>query len=194
MESVRQRAMKEFKVESTPTFFINGTQVTGAVSIEEFAKVIDPLSQGRIRVFRPGAGRAWRDVFVPPGARKVWKTAFAAARPLLIRARRFILRPMRHKRPSLRGYAPDRITILQKIDQNIVGGLKHETYAAAPARVQVVRRADRFPDRAGADRRGRAERLRQIQSGRSAALGDGRVLVQVHARRLDGRGDFLRHQ
>ena len=46
MESVRQRAMKEFKVESTPTFFINGTQVTGAVSIEDFAKVIDPYLNG----------------------------------------------------------------------------------------------------------------------------------------------------
>ncbi|MGA2567707.1 MAG: DsbA family protein [Pseudolabrys sp.] len=46
MESVRQRAMKQFKVESTPTFFINGTQVNGAVSIEEFAKVIDPYLKG----------------------------------------------------------------------------------------------------------------------------------------------------
>ena len=46
MESVRQRAMKEFKVESTPTFFVNGTQVTGAVSIEDFAKVIDPYLKG----------------------------------------------------------------------------------------------------------------------------------------------------
>ena len=46
MESVRQRAVKEFKVESTPTFFINGTQVNGAVSIEDFAKVIDPYLKG----------------------------------------------------------------------------------------------------------------------------------------------------
>ena len=46
MESVRQRAMKVFKVESTPTFFINGTRVTGAVTIEEFAKVIDPYLKG----------------------------------------------------------------------------------------------------------------------------------------------------
>ena len=46
MESVRQRALKQFKVESTPTFFVNGTQVTGAVSIEEFAKVIDPYLKG----------------------------------------------------------------------------------------------------------------------------------------------------
>lgn len=46
MESVRQRAIKQFKVESTPTFFINGTQVDGAVSIDEFAKVIDPYLKG----------------------------------------------------------------------------------------------------------------------------------------------------
>ncbi len=37
---------KEFKVESTPTFFINGTKITGAVSIEEMAKVIDPYLKG----------------------------------------------------------------------------------------------------------------------------------------------------
>jgi protein-disulfide isomerase len=46
MESVRQRAMNQFKVQSTPTFFINGTQVTGAVSIDDFAKVIDPYLKG----------------------------------------------------------------------------------------------------------------------------------------------------
>jgi protein-disulfide isomerase len=46
MESVRQRAVKEFKVESTPTFFVNGTKVSGAVSIEDFAKVIDPYLKG----------------------------------------------------------------------------------------------------------------------------------------------------
>ena len=46
MESVRQRAIKQFKVDSTPTFFGNGTRVAGAVSIEEFAKVIDPYLKG----------------------------------------------------------------------------------------------------------------------------------------------------
>jgi protein-disulfide isomerase len=46
MEKVRQRALKEFKVESTPTFFINGTRVTGALPIEDFAKVIDPYLKG----------------------------------------------------------------------------------------------------------------------------------------------------
>jgi len=43
IEKVRQRAIKQFKVESTPTFFVNGTKVTGAVSIEDMAKIIDPL-------------------------------------------------------------------------------------------------------------------------------------------------------
>jgi protein-disulfide isomerase len=47
MESVRQRGMKEFKVESTPTFFVNGTRIVGAVSIEDFAKVIDPYLTGK---------------------------------------------------------------------------------------------------------------------------------------------------
>jgi protein-disulfide isomerase len=42
IEKVRQRAIKQFKVESTPTFFINGTKVTGALSFEDIAKVIDP--------------------------------------------------------------------------------------------------------------------------------------------------------
>ena len=46
LESVRDRATKQFKVQSTPTFFINGQQVTGALSIEEFAKVIDPYLKG----------------------------------------------------------------------------------------------------------------------------------------------------
>jgi protein-disulfide isomerase len=46
MENVRQRAVSQFKVESTPTFFINGTKVNGAVSIDEFAKVIDPYLKG----------------------------------------------------------------------------------------------------------------------------------------------------
>ncbi len=42
IEKVRQRAIKQFKVESTPTFFINGTKVAGALSFEDMAKVIDP--------------------------------------------------------------------------------------------------------------------------------------------------------
>ncbi len=46
IESERQRAIDQFKVESTPTFFVNGKRVPGAVSIEDFAKVIDPQVTG----------------------------------------------------------------------------------------------------------------------------------------------------
>lgn len=43
IEAIRQRAIKVFKVQSTPTFFINGTMFAGALSIDEMAKAIDPL-------------------------------------------------------------------------------------------------------------------------------------------------------
>lgn len=46
IESVRQRAVDAFKVKSTPTFFVNGKTVEGALSIEEFAKIIDPYLKG----------------------------------------------------------------------------------------------------------------------------------------------------
>jgi protein-disulfide isomerase len=40
---VRERAASKFGVNSTPTFFINGKKISGAVSIDEFAKEIDAL-------------------------------------------------------------------------------------------------------------------------------------------------------
>ena len=40
---VRDRAQKQFKVSSTPTFFINGQVTVGAVAFEEMQKLIDPL-------------------------------------------------------------------------------------------------------------------------------------------------------
>jgi protein-disulfide isomerase len=43
IEDVRQRAIKEFQVDSTPTFFINGKRAVGALTIDEMAKVIDPM-------------------------------------------------------------------------------------------------------------------------------------------------------
>lgn len=46
IESIRQRAVNQFKVESTPTFFINGTKLPGALSIEDMAKAIDPYLKG----------------------------------------------------------------------------------------------------------------------------------------------------
>src|SRR5690242_18552470 len=42
IESVRKRAIDKFKVDSTPTFFINGERHSGDMSIDEMAKLIDP--------------------------------------------------------------------------------------------------------------------------------------------------------
>ncbi|WP_430513237.1 DsbA family protein [Pannonibacter phragmitetus] len=39
--AVQERASKEFGVNSTPTFFVNGERIVGAASFDEFAKVID---------------------------------------------------------------------------------------------------------------------------------------------------------
>ena len=43
IEWVRNRATEKFKVDSTPTFFINGQMVKGAVSFDDMKKIIDPL-------------------------------------------------------------------------------------------------------------------------------------------------------
>jgi protein-disulfide isomerase len=43
IEWVRKRATDKFKVDSTPTFFINGQKYNGAMSFEEMQKLIDPL-------------------------------------------------------------------------------------------------------------------------------------------------------
>jgi protein-disulfide isomerase len=40
---IREQASKDFKVESTPTLFVNGEKVSGAMTIDELAKKIDPL-------------------------------------------------------------------------------------------------------------------------------------------------------
>lgn len=39
--AVRDKAAKDYKVDSTPTFFINGEKVSGALSIGEMSKYID---------------------------------------------------------------------------------------------------------------------------------------------------------
>jgi protein-disulfide isomerase len=41
--AMRERGAKEYKVESTPTLFVNGKMQKGGVSFEELAKLIDPL-------------------------------------------------------------------------------------------------------------------------------------------------------
>lgn len=41
IEEVRQRAIDEFNVKSTPTFFINGTKYDGSQTIEDMGKAIE---------------------------------------------------------------------------------------------------------------------------------------------------------
>lgn len=43
IEAIRQRGVDKFKVQSTPSFFINGKLYTGALSVDEMSKIIDPL-------------------------------------------------------------------------------------------------------------------------------------------------------
>ena len=43
IRAVRTRGSDEFKVDSTPTFFINGNQYKGAMTIDEMSAIIDPL-------------------------------------------------------------------------------------------------------------------------------------------------------
>ncbi len=43
VNAVKNRAVEQFKVDSTPTFFVNGQRMPGAVSIEEMDKIIKPI-------------------------------------------------------------------------------------------------------------------------------------------------------
>ena len=43
VNAVRERGTKEFGVESTPTFFINGKKYSGALSVEEMSAIIDSM-------------------------------------------------------------------------------------------------------------------------------------------------------
>lgn len=40
---VKQRGAEVFKIDATPTFFINGKRVSGELSVDAFAKIVDPL-------------------------------------------------------------------------------------------------------------------------------------------------------
>jgi protein-disulfide isomerase len=46
INQVFEKASKQFKVDSTPTFFINGKKVSGAISPEEMDKQLEPLLKG----------------------------------------------------------------------------------------------------------------------------------------------------
>lgn len=43
ISKIRDHGTKNFKITSTPTFFINGMKTSGDQTIEAFAKIIDPL-------------------------------------------------------------------------------------------------------------------------------------------------------
>jgi len=43
METMREQALEEFRLEGTPTFYINGKQLTGDKTLEELKVEIDPL-------------------------------------------------------------------------------------------------------------------------------------------------------
>jgi protein-disulfide isomerase len=43
VNAVRTRGMEKFRIDSTPTFFINGRKYTGALSPQELEKIIEPL-------------------------------------------------------------------------------------------------------------------------------------------------------
>jgi protein-disulfide isomerase len=43
METMREQALNEFNLEGTPTFYINGKQLTGGKTLEDLKAEIDPL-------------------------------------------------------------------------------------------------------------------------------------------------------
>ena len=43
VNAVKNRAAEKLKVESTPTFFVNGQRIKGAASIDELEKIIKPI-------------------------------------------------------------------------------------------------------------------------------------------------------
>src|SRR5262249_7225796 len=75
IESMRKRAVDKFKVQSTPTFFINGTQYPGALSIDERATLIDPYHRGGQGFLDRGRTHAIRKstAFLRHPSRKVMK-------------------------------------------------------------------------------------------------------------------------
>ncbi len=53
MEAMRDQAVNDFKVEGTPTFYINGKQLTGEQSLEQLAAEIEPLLPESMRGTAP---------------------------------------------------------------------------------------------------------------------------------------------
>lgn len=53
LEAMRNQALDEFKLEGTPTFYVNGKQLTGGKSLEELAAEIDPLIPADFKPLQP---------------------------------------------------------------------------------------------------------------------------------------------
>lgn len=58
MEAVREQALNEFKLEGTPTFYVNGKQLTGDKTLEELKAAIDPLVPADFVATAPAAPAA----------------------------------------------------------------------------------------------------------------------------------------
>ena len=98
------------RCKSTPTFFINGEQVTGRRDDRGNGQGDRPLSQGRIRVFRLGVGARRRPpISAPRGPKGLENRRYRAAPLLLQRARQFILRRCGTCRQPVGAKPPDRI-------------------------------------------------------------------------------------
>lgn len=47
INTARTRAGEKFEINSTPTFFVNGKRLTGVNQVDDFAKLIDPILEGK---------------------------------------------------------------------------------------------------------------------------------------------------
>ena len=56
MEKMREQALEEFALEGTPTFYVNGKQLTGDKTLEELKAEIDPLVPADFVPAQPAAG------------------------------------------------------------------------------------------------------------------------------------------
>ena len=55
METMREQALEEFGLEGTPTFYVNGKQLTGDKTLEQMAEAIDPLVPADFQPTQPAA-------------------------------------------------------------------------------------------------------------------------------------------
>jgi protein-disulfide isomerase len=53
LEAMRTQALDEFKLEGTPTFYVNGKQLTGGKTLEDLAAEIDPLIPADFKPIEP---------------------------------------------------------------------------------------------------------------------------------------------